>query len=798
MARIARLGDMASKLVCDRPFRVVGLFGLIAAVTFTAHVKRIETKIMQAVALENASQYAAGLHQLSTFYKKEVTDKLALHGVDVGDETGSEADDIPSPRALALAAGDAVVSRQSGGRIRVYSPYRATTVSPVDTPDGFVRDAWAYLTRNPLGSYHRYETVAGRPSVRYAVAELADRDCLDCRKLGLRPGDLEGVFEVVMPLSSVVMLARSGVWDTFILSLGLTGIGMLGLALLLSWLRKRTEAAQTLAAERETVNASLRSEIAQRERAECELAIANDRLTKNHSTLERWAAELEIAHARLREVDELKTKFLSEVSHELRSPMAAIVSAAKIITKHHATKPEVVERFGGTIVSEGGRMTRLINDFLDLTKVESGFVEWNDAEIDVAGLVRDATHGLDALALEHEIRLQVDAESQLPPLVADRDRLFQVLTNLANNAIKFTPPGGIVTVAVRRDGDTLRFSVDDTGPGIPIDELPKVFDRFHQVKNTRSDGTMRKGTGLGLCISREIVEHYNGRIWVESELGKGSSFVFLVPLQAKAWRASEHTDGRSPASNRQVARVLVMLDDAQLAARAAGVPAGDGIACRACADVDELRKIVPTWKPDVLVIGSTVLQRTGNQLLDAVHKLGVAKILVHSAEHGLTSPSVLDSANLLVPSLRGLVAPGARILVADDDEKYRNILEFEIRQAGYEVEAVSTGQEALDKVADSRPDAMVLDLIMPGIDGLTVLERMRNANVELPVLVYTAMDDPSVALAAKELGATEVFRKDGGGQASYAAVAARVRRVLTPVLMGAAHHHERPKSFFDA
>jgi CheY-like chemotaxis protein len=379
---------------------------------------------------------------------------------------------------------------------------------------------------------------------------------------------------------------------------------------------------------------------------------------------------------------------------------------------------------------------------------------------------------------------------------------MQVLTNLINNAMKFTPSGGSVTVRAALRGRDMLFAVDDTGPGIPADELPKVFDRFRQVRPEKyADGKKRVGTGLGLCISREIVQHYGGRIWVESEVGNGSSFCFTVPLQreaaatlraddgaaAGAGTASQngHTNGSANGhgpAGAVSARVVLLLEDHETAKLAARVGQAAGLDCRACKDVGDLFAAQERWSPDAYVVAAGILQHD-DELLGRIRADGASKLLVYSPDHGLTAPSLLDSAELLVPSLRALVRPGASVLVVEDDEKYRGMLEFELQQAGYAVTTAAEGRVALARILDGGPDAVILDLIMPGMDGLAVLERLQaSGGRKIPILVYTAMDDASVALAAKDLGATEVFRKDGTGKTVYTAVAARVRRVLGQTL----------------
>ncbi|RMD82506.1 MAG: response regulator [Candidatus Dadabacteria bacterium] len=555
------------------------------------------------------------------------------------------------------------------------------------------------------------------------------------------------------------------------------------------WVVRKLETAWSRAnasrADLERLADELSREVAERAKAERALAAANERLSASHAQLERWAADLEIAHARLREVDDLKTKFLSEVAHELRSPMAAVVSAAKIIVKHHKTKPEVIERFGRTIVSEGARMTRLINDFLDLAKIESGAIEWSDGEVRVDELIRDAVHGIDALAVERDIHVETDVCPDLPLLRVDRDRLFRVVTNLLGNAIKYTPREGTIRVRAWRDGENVLVAVDDTGPGIPPEEREKVFDRFHQVCAGRQNSGSRSGTGLGLCIAREIVEHYGGRIWVESELGKGSSFRFTIPATGRA--QDEAVAARDAERLDRAARVLLLFDDPADGARIEAVRPEEGLDCRLCHDFDGLVRAADEWHPDAVVFGAATFTASADRVLSFMRGHPNAKLLVYSREHGFTAPSMLDSAEVLIPTLRSGLEAGSLVYVVDDDPDYRGILEFEVGQAGYAVCSFPGGQEVLEGVERNEPDAMILDLIMPGIDGLTVLERLRKEGRRFPIYVYTGLDDPSVALAAKELGATEVFRKDGGG-VTYAAVCSRISRVLGPLLAAGDGH----------
>ena len=240
---------------------------------------------------------------------------------------------------------------------------------------------------------------------------------------------------------------------------------------------------------------------AERERAELALEHAQAEAERK---LAAATAELQAEVDRLRKVDDLKTTFLSHVAHELRTPLTAIVSAARILIRHHEKKPEVVPRFGATIVTEGERLTRLINDVLDLVKIDAGRLEWQKERVDPWGLVQQAASLVEPLAQEKGRELRVEFPSLVPPVWGDRDRLVQVLTNLLNNAVKFTNEGDSIVVSAERVGDMCRFTVRDTGVGIPEEDLPKVFDKFHQVAGQPTDQPKSASTGLGLAICREI------------------------------------------------------------------------------------------------------------------------------------------------------------------------------------------------------------------------------------------------------------------------------------------------------
>ena len=279
------------------------------------------------------------------------------------------------------------------------------------------------------------------------------------------------------------------------------------------------------------------------------LQIARDeleeRVQERTQDLARKARELEVANRRLVELDSMKSAFLSSVSHELRTPLTSVLGFAKVITKdfsrHFATEeafkhPNISSRILNNleiISQEGERLTRLINDVLDLTRIESGRQRWNDHPVDTAECIDNAVQALTpAVDKKPGVKLVVNYPPGLPLLHMDPDKLQQVLINLLDNAIKFTEQGEVVITA-EADIRMVRISVRDTGLGIEAGDLARIFDSFHQVGGQDTLQETRQGSGLGLAISRQIVEHYQGRIHVESTPGQGSAFHVELPLERR-------------------------------------------------------------------------------------------------------------------------------------------------------------------------------------------------------------------------------------------------------------------------
>jgi Na+/proline symporter/nitrogen-specific signal transduction histidine kinase len=248
--------------------------------------------------------------------------------------------------------------------------------------------------------------------------------------------------------------------------------------------------------------------------------------------LERATADLRSANEELLSLDRLKDDFMASVTHELRTPLAAIRAVTELMRDDRDMPAAQREAFLDIVVTETERLGRLVNQVLDMAKIESGHGEWHNVDVDMRELLAQAVQTTAAMFKEREAKVRLHLPDALRTVCADRDRLLQVLMNLLSNAAKVMPPqGGCVDLRLRDDDAGVTVEVHDNGPGVPPDQQGRIFEKFHQG----GDAANRpQGTGLGLPISRRIVEHFGGRMWLRSEPGQGACFAFFLPWSAVA------------------------------------------------------------------------------------------------------------------------------------------------------------------------------------------------------------------------------------------------------------------------
>ena len=254
-------------------------------------------------------------------------------------------------------------------------------------------------------------------------------------------------------------------------------------------------------------------------------------LEQKSRALETATAELRAANSRLQELDRLKDDFISTVTHELRTPLTSIRAMAEILQSRPDLDAGRRAHFVSVIVKESERLTRLINQVLDLAKLESGAADWHSSDVDLRALIDDAAASTAAMLRERAVQLRLNMPAEVPLLRSDRDRLMQVLLNLLSNAAKFCEPGqGQITIDLQVRPHELQVDVSDNGIGVEPADQQSIFEKFRQVGDTLTDKP--QGTGLGLPISREIIQRLGGRLWVDSTPGMGATFSFTLPRRA--------------------------------------------------------------------------------------------------------------------------------------------------------------------------------------------------------------------------------------------------------------------------
>ncbi len=271
------------------------------------------------------------------------------------------------------------------------------------------------------------------------------------------------------------------------------------------------------------------------------VCVVSDVTDRKHVEEEReqLIAQLQEANGRLQAADKMKSEFVSVVSHELRSPLTTIKSFVELILMKPQMPSEKRDEFMQRINDATDRLHRLVNDLLDLARIEAGSMTWRKENLSMEDVLAESVAGMGPLFENKNLRLTTSIEAPLPRISGDRDRLVQVVINLLANAAKYTPAGGAVRVAARREPDPPRIVVEvaDTGIGIAAEDIDLVFERFHRTGDQHA--ARIEGTGLGLSIARQIVEYHGGKIWATSTRGVGSTFIFTLPLAGADDRATQ-------------------------------------------------------------------------------------------------------------------------------------------------------------------------------------------------------------------------------------------------------------------
>ncbi len=407
-------------------------------------------------------------------------------------------------------------------------------LNPKNSPDSFEKEALVKFNHSGLKELFQIQRNQSKDYLHYMVPLFMDKACLKCHaKQGYTTGSIGGGLSIFLPVDRMkALLARDN------LQLAGAGVGFILLTvftlffLLRRMVIKPMQELEGMTAHIGKGNFNARVNISTGDEVE-KLAHAfnfmAERLSKGREVLEerirQATRDLSEANRELQTLDDLKSEFLANMSHELRSPLTVIRGGADYLNR--TIKGSENRRYLAIIDKNIARLIRLVSDLFDFTRIEAGKVDWAFEREDIAGLSGEVIEIIRPLSDEKDLSICYEPSGPIFASI-DLERIEQVLVNLIENAIKFSDQRGTISVKVEEDNNTVLVSIRDQGPGIPRDDLEAIFRKFHTVPSSGPDGK-REGTGLGLAICKSIIEAHKGKIWAESEEGKGSTFFFRLP-----------------------------------------------------------------------------------------------------------------------------------------------------------------------------------------------------------------------------------------------------------------------------
>ncbi|MBA8793173.1 PAS domain S-box-containing protein [Friedmanniella endophytica] len=465
-----------------------------------------------------------------------------------------------------------------------------------------------------------------------------------------------------------------------------------------------------------------------------------------------------------REVDKMKSEFVSVVSHELRTPLTSIRGSLGLLSAGalgELTAP--AKRMVKIALDSSERLTRLINDILDIERIESGTMPMQMDRHVVADLLRTATDQVQALASEAGVRLVIGSDDGV--VWADGDRVVQTLVNLLGNAIKFSDAHSVVELETSAEGDFVTFHVRDQGRGIPADKLDRVFRRFEQVDS--SDAREKGGSGLGLAISRSIVERHGGEIWVDSQVGVGTQFSFTIPRLAPAV-ADEAVEGPT---------IIVCDDDPATVQVFCAMLQKNGYRAIGVENGRQAIELASEQLPAAVLVDLLMAGTSGSEVISALRDnprtRDIPLVVVSGLEPGgdldlagrtdewLTKP--VDEERLIRALGRAIAEHqiSGRVLLVEDDEALASVLTTLLERRGLVVDHARDRRQALRMVEGARPGVLILDLHLPDGNGAELVDAMRDDQrlTDLPVVVYSADDVPAGERDHLRLGTTIFLTK---------------------------------------
>ena len=607
-----------------------------------------------------------------------------------------------------------------------------------------------------------------------AVIPVKD-ECLSCHGKTAAPPNQQGYLGAIRVDISTTSLQESLTRSRQILAVigGLTFVLVAGTLVLL--LRRTTlvplEQLTKASARIARADYSARVPV---ENPRSELGAVSDAFNEMAITIEEHTRQLETANRELEQANRMKSEFLANMSHELRTPLNVIIGFSEVLRDTPTDKLDDKDRveFCDNIVSSGHHLLELINDVLDLAKVEAGQMQIFMEEFYVGKVLQETISAMSPLARKKGVELKVEISDHLSTVVADAGKFKQILYNLIGNALKFTPKGGSVGVNASIMGNMARFAVADTGVGIALADQSRIFSEFQQADGSSS--RQYEGTGLGLALTKKFVEMQKGEIWVDSEIGMGSTFYFTLPIPSESAlpggtaiereAAAPAASGSAAEETETAARetllapgVLVVEDDRKTAELIGLWLSHGGYEVDYAADGIEALKKVKEKRPFAVCLDIMLPRKDGWQVLHQLKsdpetanlniiicsaldnpELGFALGAADYCLKPLSRRHLLDKLNYLKE-----VSPGRRsqpqVLVADGDPEEARRTAAILERQGFSVIHADGGKQAIDLALEQSPDIIVVDFGLPDstiFDVITFL-RKHPITVNTPIIVTT-------------------------------------------------------------
>lgn len=477
-----------------------------------------------------------------------------------------------------------------------------------------------------------------------------------------------------------------------------------------------------------------------------------------HGELVHLSKELEATNAELVESNRHKSAFLANMSHELRTPLNAIIGFSELLTDARESQfdPATHQRFLNQILSSGRHLLGLINDILDLSKVEVGEMQLSLQKVSVAEIVEQALRTVEPLVAKKSIHLESHVEAA-GDVVADAGKLRQMLLNLLSNAIKFTPDAGSITVSTIRSDYMIEISVADNGIGISESDQKMLFKEFQQLD--QGTGRKQEGTGLGLALTRRLAQLHGGEVRVSTEINRGSVFTLSLPDHGPpVGQASGVPAPALPNGKDSSPLVLIVEDEPAAAELLARHLVRAGYRTHAVRTGEDALAKARELQPSAITLDIVLPDIDGWEIInrlkqdEATSSIPIVVVsVVDSRQLGMALGAIdyfvkpINAKELIkrLNRFRFQKSPGqerARILVVDDDAANRTLLAEALEPAGFTVVSAAGGREGIELAKSQKPDLVLLDLMMPEVSGFDVVEALRasEATREMPIMVLTA------------------------------------------------------------